>query len=50
LPGKRLSQEILSLYRDRQALKAMEQAAAALGRPDAAVQIVDECYRLLGMQ
>jgi UDP-N-acetylglucosamine--N-acetylmuramyl-(pentapeptide) pyrophosphoryl-undecaprenol N-acetylglucosamine transferase len=50
LPGKRLSQEILSLYRDRQALKEMEKQAAALGRPDAAVQIVDECYRLLGMQ
>jgi UDP-N-acetylglucosamine--N-acetylmuramyl-(pentapeptide) pyrophosphoryl-undecaprenol N-acetylglucosamine transferase len=50
LSGKRLSEEILSLYRDRQALQEMERQAAALGRPDAAAQIVDECYRLLGMR
>ena len=50
LPGKRLSQEILSLYRDRPALKEMEKQAVALGQPDAAVQVVDECYRLLGMK
>jgi UDP-N-acetylglucosamine--N-acetylmuramyl-(pentapeptide) pyrophosphoryl-undecaprenol N-acetylglucosamine transferase len=50
LSGKRLSEEILSLYHDRMALKEMEQAAAALGQPDAAVRIVDECYRLLGMR
>jgi UDP-N-acetylglucosamine--N-acetylmuramyl-(pentapeptide) pyrophosphoryl-undecaprenol N-acetylglucosamine transferase len=49
LSGERLAQEILSLYHDRQALNEMEQAAAALGQPDAAARIVDECYQLLGM-
>jgi UDP-N-acetylglucosamine--N-acetylmuramyl-(pentapeptide) pyrophosphoryl-undecaprenol N-acetylglucosamine transferase len=50
LSGKRLSAEILFLYRDRQALHKMEKQAVVLGRPDAAAQIVDECYRLLGMR
>jgi UDP-N-acetylglucosamine--N-acetylmuramyl-(pentapeptide) pyrophosphoryl-undecaprenol N-acetylglucosamine transferase len=49
LSGERLAQEILSLYHNRLALNEMEQAAAALGQPDAAARIVDECYRLLGM-
>jgi UDP-N-acetylglucosamine--N-acetylmuramyl-(pentapeptide) pyrophosphoryl-undecaprenol N-acetylglucosamine transferase len=48
LSGERLAQEILSLYRDQRALMQMEHAATALGRPDAAARIVDECYRLLG--
>lgn len=50
LSGKRLSQEILSLYRDRKALHEMEKQAAVLGQTDAAARIVDECYRLLGMR
>jgi UDP-N-acetylglucosamine--N-acetylmuramyl-(pentapeptide) pyrophosphoryl-undecaprenol N-acetylglucosamine transferase len=50
LSGERLAEEILPLYRDPEALKEMERQAAALGRPDAATQIVDECYRLLGMR
>jgi UDP-N-acetylglucosamine--N-acetylmuramyl-(pentapeptide) pyrophosphoryl-undecaprenol N-acetylglucosamine transferase len=50
LSGKRLAREILSLYRDRQALKEMEKQAVVLGQPDAAARIVDECYRLLGMR
>jgi UDP-N-acetylglucosamine--N-acetylmuramyl-(pentapeptide) pyrophosphoryl-undecaprenol N-acetylglucosamine transferase len=50
LSGKRLSEEILFLYRDRQALKEMERQAVVLGQPDAAARIVDECYRLLGMR
>ena len=50
LSSRRLADEILLLYRDRQALREMEKKAAALGRPDAAARIVDECYRLLGMR
>jgi UDP-N-acetylglucosamine--N-acetylmuramyl-(pentapeptide) pyrophosphoryl-undecaprenol N-acetylglucosamine transferase len=50
LSGKRLAQEILLLYHNRTALKEMERGAAALGKPDAAARIVDECYRLLGMR
>jgi UDP-N-acetylglucosamine--N-acetylmuramyl-(pentapeptide) pyrophosphoryl-undecaprenol N-acetylglucosamine transferase len=50
LSGERLSREILFLYRNQKALLEMEKKAAALGRPDAAGQIVDECYRLLGMR
>jgi UDP-N-acetylglucosamine--N-acetylmuramyl-(pentapeptide) pyrophosphoryl-undecaprenol N-acetylglucosamine transferase len=49
LSGERLAEEILSLYHDRKAVHQMEQAAAALGQPDAAARIVDECYKLLGM-
>jgi UDP-N-acetylglucosamine--N-acetylmuramyl-(pentapeptide) pyrophosphoryl-undecaprenol N-acetylglucosamine transferase len=49
LSGKRLAEEILPLYRSRKALQAMETEAASLGRPDAAVRIVDECYQLLGL-
>jgi UDP-N-acetylglucosamine--N-acetylmuramyl-(pentapeptide) pyrophosphoryl-undecaprenol N-acetylglucosamine transferase len=48
LSGRRLSAEILSLYRNCAALQEMEKKAAALGQPDAAARIVDECYRLLG--
>jgi UDP-N-acetylglucosamine--N-acetylmuramyl-(pentapeptide) pyrophosphoryl-undecaprenol N-acetylglucosamine transferase len=50
LSGRRLAQEILLLYHDRGALQEMEKQAAALGLPDAAARIVDECYRLLGMK
>jgi UDP-N-acetylglucosamine--N-acetylmuramyl-(pentapeptide) pyrophosphoryl-undecaprenol N-acetylglucosamine transferase len=50
ISGERLSREILSLYRDRQALHKMEKQAAALGQPEAAARIIDECYQLLGMR
>jgi len=49
LSGERLAQEILPLYHSHRALKEMETGAASLGRPDAAAQIVDECYHLLGL-
>ena len=49
LSGKRLAQEILLVYRNRGKVQKMEEAAASLGLPDAAVRVVDECYQLLGM-
>jgi UDP-N-acetylglucosamine--N-acetylmuramyl-(pentapeptide) pyrophosphoryl-undecaprenol N-acetylglucosamine transferase len=49
LSGKRLAEEILLLYHNPKVLKTMETGAASLGRPDAASQIVDECYQLLGL-
>jgi UDP-N-acetylglucosamine--N-acetylmuramyl-(pentapeptide) pyrophosphoryl-undecaprenol N-acetylglucosamine transferase len=49
LSGTRLAEAILSLYHSRKALNKMEAEAAALGRPDAAARIVDECYHLLGL-
>jgi UDP-N-acetylglucosamine--N-acetylmuramyl-(pentapeptide) pyrophosphoryl-undecaprenol N-acetylglucosamine transferase len=50
LSGKRLAQEILALYHDHGVLHGMEQKAAALGTPDAAARVVDECYHLLSMK
>ncbi|MBW2039316.1 MAG: undecaprenyldiphospho-muramoylpentapeptide beta-N-acetylglucosaminyltransferase [Deltaproteobacteria bacterium] len=49
LAGERLALEILSLYHSRRELEEMERRAAALGRPEAAALIVDECYWLLGL-
>ena len=49
LSGKRLAEEILSLYHNRTALQVMETEASSLGRPDAATRLVDECYQLLGL-
>ena len=49
LSGKRLAQEILTLYHSRRTLQEMEAGATSLARPDAAGQIVDECYQLLGL-
>ena len=49
LSGERLAQEILALYHDQRVLQELEQKAAALGNPDAAARIVDECYRLVGL-
>ena len=49
LSGKRLAEEILPLYHSRKELQEMEAGAASLGRLDAAVRIVDECYQLLGL-
>jgi UDP-N-acetylglucosamine--N-acetylmuramyl-(pentapeptide) pyrophosphoryl-undecaprenol N-acetylglucosamine transferase len=50
LSGERLAQEILALYHDQRGLHGLEQKAAALGKPDAAARIVDDCYRLLGIE
>ena len=49
LTGKRLAEEIIHLYHDRREREKMEQGAVSLGRPDAALRIVDECYAVLGM-
>lgn len=49
LTGQRLADEIISLYRDRNTLRKMEEQAAKLACPDAASRIVDECYELLGI-
>ncbi|UCC66370.1 MAG: undecaprenyldiphospho-muramoylpentapeptide beta-N-acetylglucosaminyltransferase [Deltaproteobacteria bacterium] len=49
LAGERLAQEILALYHSRRELEEIERRAAALGRPEAAALIVDECYQLLGL-
>ena len=44
-----LGQKIEYYASHPEALKAMSSRAAQLGHPDAAKTIVDECYRLLGM-
>ena len=47
LDGRRLAQRIEHYAANPEALKRMSQKAGALGRPDAARMIVDECYRLV---
>lgn len=47
LDGKRLADEILALFGDREKIKAMEQAASRTGRPEAAREIVDACVELI---
>jgi len=47
LTGEKLAERVRSLYRDRQRLEAMGQAARKLGRPEAAQNIVNECYALV---
>jgi len=47
LSGKRLAERIEYFRSDRQALDRMASRAHALGRPDAARVIVDECRRLI---
>ena len=47
LTGERLSAAVLGLMRDEERLRAMEKAAAALARPDAAARIVDLVERLV---
>ncbi|MBM4263788.1 MAG: undecaprenyldiphospho-muramoylpentapeptide beta-N-acetylglucosaminyltransferase [Deltaproteobacteria bacterium] len=48
LSGERLAQRIRHYFSDRAGLEKMATAAKALGRPDAAARIVDECYALVG--
>lgn len=47
LDGRRLADEILGLYRDRERLSRMEQAASRAGRPEAAREIIDACAELV---
>ncbi len=46
LTGARLAESIRGYFSDRARLERMAAAARALGRPDAAARIVDECYAL----
>ena len=46
LNGKLLAERIRSYLSDRQRIARMAAAARAVGRPDAAARIVDECYAL----
>jgi UDP-N-acetylglucosamine--N-acetylmuramyl-(pentapeptide) pyrophosphoryl-undecaprenol N-acetylglucosamine transferase len=46
LTGELLAQRIHSYFSDRARIEKMAAAARALGRPDAAAKIVDECYAL----
>ncbi len=46
LNGQILAQKIRGYLADRERIKKMAAAARALGRPDAAARIVDECYGL----
>ncbi|HWH77146.1 MAG TPA: undecaprenyldiphospho-muramoylpentapeptide beta-N-acetylglucosaminyltransferase [Candidatus Binatus sp.] len=46
LTGKYLAERIQNYFSDRAQLERMARAARALGRPDAATRIVDECYAL----
>ena len=46
LTGARLAERIRGYFADREKLERMAAAARAMGRPDAAARIVDECYAL----
>jgi len=46
LTGERLAGRVRDYFCNRERLAGMAAAARALGRPDAAARIVDECYRL----
>jgi UDP-N-acetylglucosamine--N-acetylmuramyl-(pentapeptide) pyrophosphoryl-undecaprenol N-acetylglucosamine transferase len=46
LTGARLADCFRGYFSDRARLERMAAAARALGRPDAAARIVDECYAL----
>jgi len=50
LTGQLLAQRIRHYFLDRAQLERMAAAARALGRPDAAARIVDECYTLAHAQ
>lgn len=47
LDGIRLADEILDIYRNRERVVQMEQAASRTGRPEAAREIVDACVELI---
>ena len=46
LNGQMLAAKIRGYLTDRHRIEQMAAAARALGRPDAAARIVDECYAL----
>jgi UDP-N-acetylglucosamine--N-acetylmuramyl-(pentapeptide) pyrophosphoryl-undecaprenol N-acetylglucosamine transferase len=48
LSGANLAERIRAFYADRARLEKTAAAARALGRPDAAARIVEECYVLAG--
>lgn len=48
LNGSSLSRTILDLYRHPEERERMEEAVRQIGRPKAAEEIVDHCYRLIG--
>jgi UDP-N-acetylglucosamine--N-acetylmuramyl-(pentapeptide) pyrophosphoryl-undecaprenol N-acetylglucosamine transferase len=48
LNGQILAARLRRYWDDRESIKQMETAARAMGRPDAAARIVDECYGLVG--
>jgi UDP-N-acetylglucosamine:LPS N-acetylglucosamine transferase len=47
LNGQILSERIRNYVSDRSRIERMASAARAMGRPQAAARIVDECYVLL---
>jgi UDP-N-acetylglucosamine--N-acetylmuramyl-(pentapeptide) pyrophosphoryl-undecaprenol N-acetylglucosamine transferase len=47
LTGEILTEKIFGLAQNSLKLEKMAQKAASMGRPDAAVNIVDDCYRLV---
>jgi UDP-N-acetylglucosamine--N-acetylmuramyl-(pentapeptide) pyrophosphoryl-undecaprenol N-acetylglucosamine transferase len=46
LSGEALTRRLRALFSDRARVKSLAKAARALGRPQAAAQIVDECYAM----
>jgi UDP-N-acetylglucosamine--N-acetylmuramyl-(pentapeptide) pyrophosphoryl-undecaprenol N-acetylglucosamine transferase len=46
LSGETLAQRVRAYLADRGRLEGMAKAARAMGRPEAAARIVDECYAL----
>jgi len=47
LNGRLLAERIRHYFSDRKQIEAMAAAARTMGRPEAAVRIVDECYALV---
>jgi UDP-N-acetylglucosamine--N-acetylmuramyl-(pentapeptide) pyrophosphoryl-undecaprenol N-acetylglucosamine transferase len=47
ITGERLAKLILNLYQQPESLSEMENNAGKLGRPRAAQEIVDHCYKLI---
>jgi UDP-N-acetylglucosamine--N-acetylmuramyl-(pentapeptide) pyrophosphoryl-undecaprenol N-acetylglucosamine transferase len=46
LSGEILAQRVRAYLIDRERIEEMAKAARAMGRPEAAARIVDECYAL----